>query len=66
MDKIKKNTFNGVGEKNFLLKFCLLLFNIIVVASWVFYAKWYNTLNGSIAFSTQTFPIWKLTNEKIS
>jgi hypothetical protein len=47
------------------IKITSLLAVFIIVAGWVFYAKYYNNLHDSIQFATYTVPIWGISSEDI-
>jgi hypothetical protein len=64
-DRLRISRLHLGAEKHFLIKQGSLLGIFLIVAGWVFYAKWYNNLHGTSQFSTYTFPIWNLKTEDI-
>ncbi|MBN1789932.1 MAG: glycosyltransferase family 39 protein [Bacteroidales bacterium] len=65
MDRFRIMRLNLGTEKHLGGKIAALLAVFLVVAGWVFYAKWYNNLHGTSQFSTFTFPIWNMKPEDI-
>ncbi|MCB8995574.1 MAG: glycosyltransferase family 39 protein [Bacteroidales bacterium] len=48
-----------------LYSILVLLTPFLIIASWVLYARWYNSIHGSVYFSTRIIPLWSLDHEQI-
>jgi hypothetical protein len=63
MDRFRIVNLNLGTGKQLFLKISSLGIIFLVIAGWVFYAKWYNNLHGTSQFSTYTFPAWNINAE---
>lgn len=63
MDRFRIVNLNLGSGKQLFLKMISLGAIFLVIAGWVFYAKWYNILHGTSQFSTYTFPVWNINAE---
>jgi hypothetical protein len=59
-DKVSRGKLKLWTDKDFLVKVISIVAIFALIAGWVYYAKYFNTIHKSNNFSTQTYPIWNL------
>jgi hypothetical protein len=59
-DRMNLLRLNLNARKDFVIKIGALAGIFILISAWILYAKWYNNIHLSSTFSTNTYPLWKM------